>query len=721
VDLVRPAPEAAVGPEVLAELGRGVAILARLAAPAPADELLDRFRRDFAERYGRDREVPLAEALDEESGIGFDRGRGADVSPLLEGLDLPAPEATPRVPWGEVEQRLAARLGAALAAGATAIDLADADLAGLGGDDAPPLSDAFEVLATVAARSPEALAAGDFRVLLRGVYGPCGGRLMARFCDADPDLEARVRALLSAEEALEPDAIFAEIVHLPEGRIGNILSRPVLRGWEIAFLGRGGAPPERRLPLADLLVTVSGDRVVLRSASTGRRVLPRLTNAHNFSARGMGVYRFLAALQSQGVRAGLGWRWGLLEAFPFLPRVTAGRLVLARARWAASGDEIAALDRRDDADRYAAVRAWRERRGVPRWAVLPDGDNELVVDLDNPLAVDAFLGLVRGRPRVQLAELFPAPDELCATGPAGRFAHELLVPFVRRREPTRAAAPPPPLPAARSFPPGSEWLYVRLYTGTATADRVLRHAVDRVVRPALAAGAADRWFFLRYGDPDWHLRLRLHGDPRRLAGEVLPALDDALAPLAADGQVWKVELGTYEREVERYGGPAGVALCERLFEADSEAAVAVLDLLAGDASADVVWRLALAGLDRLLADLRLDGETALSALAAMQAAFAREHRADAALKKRMSARLRREQAELDRLLDAGDDPGHPLAPALAAFVRRSAAAAPVVDELARGVAAGRVTRTLAELAPSLAHMTVNRLLRSDARAHELVL
>lgn len=723
VDMIKPVAAARLGPEIVEEIARGVALLYALGGRTTNDEALDRFRRDFMERYESDRPVPLLEALDEESGIGFERDRGADVSPLLEGLALPAaPDAAARLGWSAADQRLANRLGRALDRGDTELELTEADLADLVSAGDPPLSDTFAAMATVAAASAEALAAGEVRVLLRGVFGPTGARLLTRFCHADPELESRVRELVAAEEALEPEAVFAEVVHLPEGRIGNIVSRPLLREWEIPFLGRSGAPPERRIPVTDLLVTVSGGEIVLRSARDGRRVIPRLTTAHNFSAQGLGLYRFLAALQMQGTRSGLAWRWGPLEALAYLPRVTSGRVVLARAQWGIAADEIAELDRPADGERYAAVRDWRRRRGVPRWVVLPDGDHELVVDLDNPLSIDAFLSLVRDRPRAHLMELYPGPDELCVGGPEGRFTHELLVPFARRREPTRRT--PPPLPRGRGwqrFAPGSEWLYARLYTGTSTSDRVLRQVVPRVVHPALGTGAADRWFFIRYGDPAPHLRLRLHGDPRRLWGGVLPALEDAVAPLLADGQVWKLELGTYEPELERYGGPAGLVLAERLFQADSEAVVEILDLLEGDASADLVWRLALVGIDRLFADLGLEGDEALGVLGIVQELFAREHRVDTRVKKQLSARLRREQAELERLLEAGDDPSHPLAPALAAFGRRSEALAPVVAELDAGIAAGRVELSLAQLAPSYSHMFVNRLVRSDARAHEMVL
>ena len=127
-----------------------------------------------------------------------------------------------------------------------------------------------------------------------------------------------------------------------------------------------------------------------------------------------------------------------------------------------------------------------------------------------------------------------------------------------------------------------------------------------MAREALATGEADGWFFIRYGDPEWHLRVRFHGDPSRLQSGVLPRLHAALEPLLADGRIWRVQLDTYEREVERYGGPEGIGLAERLFQIDSEAVLAILEMLEGDEGADLRWRLALRGIDMLLGDLRFD-------------------------------------------------------------------------------------------------------------------
>ena len=166
-----------------------------------------------------------------------------------------------------------------------------------------------------------------------------------------------------------------------------------------------------------------------------------------------------------------------------------------------------------------------------------------------------------------------------------------MVPFLRRRAGRGAEAPrrrsasaAPPALRRRVFPPGSEWLYAKLYTGTATADQVLRDVVAPLVAAhARAPAPPTRWFFIRYGDPDWHLRLRFRGEPARLRRRG-PAARSTRPPsrCSPTGAVGKLQLDTYEREVERYGGPAGIELGEQLFAIDSEACLAILESLAGD-------------------------------------------------------------------------------------------------------------------------------------------
>ena len=491
VDLTKPAGEVTLGADVVSELLRGVEILHALTRYRQ-HEGLRQFREQFTQRY-ETREVPLAAALDEENGIGFERSSSpaAEAAPLLAGLPLRGGQDQSGR-WTRRDTFLLGKLTRALAAGSGEITVEASEAAAVRGGDIPPLPDAFEVLAAVVADAEKATRPGDFRVVLHSAAGPSGARVLGRFCHADDQLHQFVRAHLAAEEAVHPECVFAEVVHQPEGRVGNILCRPVLRGYEIPYLGRSGAPPGRQLPLSDLLVSVQGERIVLRSRRLGREVIPRLTTAHNHTGRGLGLYRFLCALQHQQVTPGITWDWGPLGQAPFLPRIVTGRVILSRARWNLGESELAAFREPRGASLFAAVQRLREHRRMPRYVALADGDNELVADLDNVLSLETLAHEVRGRTAAPFVEMVPGPGQLCASGPEGPFTHQVIVPFVRSSpQPARAIAWPASRDVVRpAFP---AWLGMAVRQAVhRPGDRGPGAAAGRTRRRVIAAGRRGR-------------------------------------------------------------------------------------------------------------------------------------------------------------------------------------------------------------------------------------
>jgi lantibiotic biosynthesis protein len=727
VDMFRALPHATLSPAVVTEMLRGVEALRQLTPRRTESHPLERFRQRFVERY-ESRSVPLAEALDEENGIGslFSQGPGRGTGPLLEGFVLPRERPEETVRFGARWHLLSRRLDTLRATGGQELVLTDEDLRTMSaGRESVPLPDAFGVVGTLMGESAEAVARGHFQFVLENLHSPSAGLYLGRFCHGEPALEARVQAHLRAEEALRPDAVFAEIVHLPQDRMGNVTCRPQLRPHDIVFLGESGADPERRIPLSDLWLSVEGNRLVLRSQRLGREVIPRMSNAHNYGAYGLTLYRFLGQLQHVHA-AGLQFSWGPLARAAFLPRVVYAKTVLALAYWNVEEALLTAWGKAQGAERFDAVQRFRHEARLPRWICLRDEDNQLPIDLDNVLSVETLVHAVKDRPRAVLEELLPGPDQLCARGEEGGYQHELVVPFVRTRTglaptaPMRPGALAPPT-RRRSFPPGSEWLYVKLYTGPAALDRLLAGPLGQALTRASASGAARRWFFLRYADPDPHLRLRVQGDPARLDTEVWPRVREACALAMDEGNSWRVQLDTYEREVERYGGPDGVELAEELFQADSEAVLSLLQAQEGAAHGELRWRLTLKGMDLMLEDLGFSLEEKLAVVLRSRAAFGAEFRVHKGFEAQLSERYRRESRQLEMLLWATPQPAEPWAPGLLALRRRGERLRPIAQRLREAAREGRLEQPLDVLADSYLHMHANRMLPSEQRPQELIL
>ena len=653
------------------------------------------YRRAFLRRYGPDRVVPLLELLDPRFGLGPLGPPTGPASPapavrrnqLL--LDLAGRALRERQPVLELDEELARQLATWAP-----------------GPETAPGS--LELYLGIAASSAAAIDAGAFTLVVG--HGPGvspAGRNLGRFAGllTPPGRAAPTR----------PGVVVAELVYLPRRlRQANVAVRPAGDGFELAVGTSPGVPADRVVPLDELAVGVRDGRLRVWWPAGGAEV--EVTAGHMLNPTGApAVARFLAEVGRDG-RAQLGgFSWGPAAGFPYLPRVQAGRVVLRPASWRLDPDALALAT---PGELGAAVRRWRDDWSVPRYVQLGGGDRRLLLDLDDPAqAGQVQVELGRGRP-VVLHEAVPGPGDAWLPGPGGRFLAELVVPLsltARHAPPGTSNGRRRPAPAApvareeRLRPPGSDWLYLKLYGPREDEDELLAGPVREQAEAAVRDGLASGWFFLRYGDPDPQLRLRFRGEPARLTGELLPRLCGWAATLVAAGGRDRFAVDTYEREVERYGGPEGMAAAEDLFAADSRCVAALLGRLRDGLGLDRVG-LAVLTTDDLLDALGLDPVRRLEWCTGRVT----DRRASGPEHRRRKATLRPLLADPQRLASV---PGG--REVLDHLAERRAALAPVARRLAHLTAADHPL--LRDLAASFVHLHGNRLLGTDPAAERLVL
>ncbi|MEG0928436.1 thiopeptide-type bacteriocin biosynthesis protein [Chryseobacterium sp.] len=107
--------------------------------------------------------------------------------------------------------------------------------------------------------------------------------------------------------------------------------------------------------------------------------------------------------------------------------------------------------------------------------------------------------------------------------------------------------------AVREFIPGSEWLYIKIYTGIKTADIILEEAVRPLLHNFQEENWIKKWFFIRYNDPRPHLRVRLELSDSSHFNKIFALIKDCLKEYIASGEISGMILDTYQREIERYG------------------------------------------------------------------------------------------------------------------------------------------------------------------------
>ena len=384
---------------------------------------LSQFRENFYKRY-EDREMPLLFVLDNELGIGYAGNSSGDVSPLVDDLAiLGAPSNTPQIPIKSILLQRYQQSSQKI------IELTDEEVKGVEAvwNDLPPT---FSVICQILQDNDQGRS-----VYIQSVGGQSAANLLGRFCHLDEKILNHTLNITAKETEINPDVIFAEIVHLPESRIGNILLRPVLRAYEIPYLAKSGVSGQFEIRPDDLYVSVKNNRIMLRSKRLNKEIIPRMSNAHNYSGQNpMPVYHFLCDMQHQNGRTGLGFYWNeAAQQMDYLPRVVYKNCILSQARWMVREKEIKVfIGIKDDDKLLQKVKEWQVVRNIPDTILLADGDNELYVDLTNLLSIRAWLAVVKKRLTFKLEEFLFNPETAVVHSSEGVFTNEFIFAFYRK-------------------------------------------------------------------------------------------------------------------------------------------------------------------------------------------------------------------------------------------------------------------------------------------------
>ncbi|NOU51304.1 lantibiotic dehydratase [Pseudoalteromonas sp. JBTF-M23] len=566
-------------------------------------------------------------------------------------------------------------------------------------------------------------------VKLNGCYGPSSANLLGRFCHLEASLKEQVIAQLRKEQAHSPDVIFAEVVHMPEGRPGNVIARPHLREYEIVFMADSSLADEYQIPLSDLHVWVEGQKVKLWSKRLNKQVVPRLSSAHNYSARSLSAYKFLCMLQHQSGRAPNFQMPSSTARSAFVPRVMLDNLILSEKTWRIERAQLEAIAKKGqfDRDKLNALMAKYQLDAQVCYAI---ADNVLQLDLTNPDMFAILLSETKGTTRVELKEVLSSQYQSRVVDAQGlHYNNELIVPLFNGNAPKHIHFADNPIanitaaPIKRRFSAGSQWLSLKIYSGNSLVEQLLSEQLQPLIEQHREL--YDKWFFIRYSDPDWHLRLRFFGEPQVLCGQLLPLLNQLLDPMIEQGELHKVELMTYEREVERYGGPQSMALVESLFMFDSEFIAKVCALIE-EHGEQVRWRAALLYTDRLLTLFNYDHDAKLALISRLRDGFGREFGDSSALRKQLGNRYRDYQQDLDKDFEQFNQPLVQANDALqsdlfALLAQWQVQAEPVVEQLNQLISDEALNCSKDSLLGSLLHMHNNRMFKAYGREQELVI
>lgn len=579
------------------ELAQAAECLWRLSPDLSSTPALAAYRDEFIEKYGVYREVPVLELLDADLGLGAPSTYQFPPSRRETKTVKDAGKVT------KLERFLLEQIPMAIKNKETKVQLTLPKVRELEliptKDAQPPTS--LELYCSIIAPSLKALDDGDYEIVLGSNTGSTGaGKTFGRFLDILPQ-ECREQAYHInglEKKHLRSETITAELVYMPYGgRSANVVISQNIRDYEIAIATNSSKGDKATLGVDDLLIGVTNNHFYVKSKSLNKAVV--VTTGHMLTTlHAPNVYRFLLEACQDGVRNWSPLNLGKVAEFPYVPRILFEKVILSPALWKLDWQLLKGQkDQVTMAEFPQLIRKWRKEWQVPQFVFLTEFDNRILLDLEHPLHVEILFAELRHKPTDFKATLVEMPGEFThhwLRGNKGSYLEEIVVPLISN-QPLRAPIHnkrPTLAPVPRNLRikyPGSEWLYVKLYGNSNREEEFIAFALRDFCHKVLhEQQLIEEWFFIRYADPQPHIRLRFRGNPQVLTSQLLPIIHEWWCQLTQDGLLTRGVVDTYEREIERYGGPDLISAMESLFYWDS---VVASDLLfikrAGELSVDL--------------------------------------------------------------------------------------------------------------------------------------
>ena len=674
---------------------------------------LNEFKKKIGEIYG-DSHVSLLKALDPESGVGFSQGKEEGFfSPLLRGINISYKYTRENVYLSAMQQFLLEKAIRAKEQNLYTIELKKQNKESAA--KPPNLPKSMSAFFSLFYENNE------LKVLLAGVYGSNATCLISRFTHLDKNILSLCKKII-AEEKKSTNKIQADVLHLPEAKAGNLIVHKPFLDYEILCLVQSGVSCEKEIFLSDLFLYMDGEELKLYSKKIQKEIQPIFSSAFNYDLGAIPLYKFLCTLQTQNKVANLEFDWGhLKQYFSFLPRVSYKNIILSPATWFLKKEDYSELIQKKE-NSHETIIKWRNKFNIPVEVFLVDRDNTIYVNFSNILGVQVFLAELRKNK----TELFELSEVLIKETPFkneknGSYMNEIILPMFNKSSNNRTNEQLAfkQKNVLRNFSIGSEWVYLKIYCGVKIADTIIRDSLHKMSYSLFSKKTINKWFFIRYADPNFHLRVRfLLSSPKHLA-HICQLFNEEFHPLIEANIIHKIQLDTYKRELNRYGSNT-MEDNELLFSNDSRMISKLINMIQSEKEEEFRWLYGMATTNQLLTDFKLSIDEKYELVSQLQLVFEKEFEITKSVRKSISNKFRKKKEIIDtffnkKIKNHGYEKIHHI------VSEKSNLDQPAIKKILNIYEQRRNEVPLFDLLSSLIHMSFNRLFKSEPRKHEMLM
>jgi len=569
---------------VAKELNEATDILMELSKFNSSFQHLERYKNEFIEKYGEYREVPLLELLNEDLGLGAPANYNNPVG-KREFVNGKANKI--------LEDFLLSKLMSSIKENSIEITITKEEIDVLKNNvnlKENEFIDSVEVFGQIVADKKEDIDDGKFKIILAADSSISNGigKTFGRFKDLLIAEDGYLKEMENHYKTLlREDTITAEMTYTPnDAKIGNIMHTGNFFEYELSINGNISSNEKKQIYISDILVGIDNNTFYLKCKRNNKRLEVHVNSLINKNIT-PNIFRFIFEVSLFNRKFLNGFSWGELEnKSEFFPRVRCEKVVLSPAKWNFNLLYLGLNNRISYKDWEDNFIKWCKKWNVPQIVYYLEQDNKILLDLKCKLHMNILYSKIKKVNNLTFIEKENMTFKSWMQDDDGAsYVAEFVFPMKRKisceKDKSRDLIPKKSLSSQNSLVRkqiGGEWLYLKLYHNIFRDEELISKYIPDFCDDLLRQEIITKYFYVRYQDNKPHIRLRIKGKPSKLYS-LLPTLFSAwFKDLLNDGIINNVEISTYEREVERYGGPDYIDKVENLFYFDSKCVSNILNL-----------------------------------------------------------------------------------------------------------------------------------------------
>ncbi|WP_367867705.1 lantibiotic dehydratase [Pedobacter sp. WC2423] len=578
---------------------------------------LSLFKDKFYSRYG-DQFIPVLEVLDPEIGIGFPIGNNSSKSSLLNQVQFDSEQYNP-VSLSLWDSFILKKYTAHLKNGNEGeLKITTEDIDTLKSKTGTVREIDYGIVNVIPYKMKDGALVYDLI--------SAGDKILAdafsRFAGYSEEMSSywdELSTIIKGYNDKDEDTIYAEIIHSSQPRLVNISAQKELVGYFIPVYDVPESTSGIKIALKNLYVGFSGNKLILYDAKLKKRIIPILPSAQNYSLLTNSIFHFISLFQNK--RYLESWNWGVFTGQNHFPRVTIDNFIVFKQSWRIRIEEFG---KHKEKITLKGLAEGLLSRKIPTSVTLTSTDNVMPLNLEKNFDLHILHQELQKREFVVLQEqLLNEQTEAYLNCIDGKRTCELQIPILnpfhlpvmdgisntliakRIKKNTNNLV-------KRVLLHGDDCIYFKIYCNPGNSDNIICHHLKKLLDKLTGQQLIDSFFFIRYQDPDYHIRVRCFKKDIE-SSKIITLINSEFRKAFELGLIMKTSYEQYDREIERYGNE-NMVVTESLFFYESSFIINAIQLYYSHHLREDLWTIAVLGIDFLFDIFKLSIEERVKVL-----------------------------------------------------------------------------------------------------------